>query len=205
MRTSFLLCVAAALSAGCHSSGSTGGSNVSVSGTVGGQLLSFVDVGSYASQGADLQGGISFAEVFLTSRPFACGWFDGENASKESLSTLSILVQSNGAPPLAPFAAGTYAIGNTFDRDAGTSVSAQAQVIVTDATCGTAFQCGAASGSVTFTSIAADTIAGTFDVTFQSCSTPDGGSTSMDHLTGTFSAPVCKTIALGTEAGACHP
>lgn len=59
----------------------------------------------------------------------------------------------------------------------GTRVTYQAQ----DANCTETVNEGASSGTVTYTTANSSVIAGSFDVTF-----PSG-----DHLTGTFSAPLC--------------
>lgn len=196
----------AALSAGCTSSGtSQGGVAVSTSGTIAGQPVGFVDVASLASQGADLMGGISFAEVFMTDKLSACGWFTGENANRQSLTTLSLLAQENGAPPLPTFHAGTYSIGGSYNADAGISVNAQAVFTVTDASCQTTSTCNASKGSITFSAITPQSISGSFDLDFQCSASGPGPMPAPSHLTGSFTAPQCQGAVVGGEGGACHP
>ncbi len=203
MRDFVFLLGAAALSSSCHASGSGASPSVSVN-TTGRTPLSFVDVGSYASEGADNQGGIAYAEVFMTSKPSACASFQGENTNRQDLAMLSLLVQRNGVPPLPPLATGTYTIGSNFDPDAGIALSAQAQLTVTDATCTSNMDCSASMGAITLNTITKQSIDGTFDLTFDCYGT--GPSPMGSHLTGSFSSPQCPDVGIATEAGAvCHP
>jgi hypothetical protein len=184
------------LASACTSSRGLSGS-IGVSGTFGGSPLNLVDVGGLASTGGTGRGVQAVAEVFATSESPACGWFDGTNVSRANLTTFSLVVANTASGSTAPpsVAAATYSVGfNTNPQGVQTSV--QASVTITDATCmdptGPTFANG---GSITFSSIASPMLAGTFDVTF-----PSG-----DELKGSFNAPVCTDIALGAEAGACHP
>lgn len=62
---------------------------------------------------------------------------------------------------------------------------------VQDQNCNPTLQSSATVGSVTLTTVSTSTVAGSFDVTF-----PTG-----DHVTGTFSAPVCA-FSSGADAAA---
>lgn len=177
--------------------------SVTVDGTLDGGVVTFVDVGAATGQGGGVNGVLSYAEVYVTSKAPACGWLDDTNATRADLVTLAFLVSNNGGATPAPITPGVYSVGSMYDQDAGINQVVQASLLVSDATCqGNADQY-ATSGSVTFTSLSSTAIVGSFNVTFQSGST----------LTGSFNAPICAThlaepadggVQQG-DAGACHP
>ncbi len=160
--------------------------SVTVDGMVDGGTPMFVDVGSLSGQGGTSnQGALAYAEVYATSEAAACGWLNGTNNARSDLVTLALFVSNTGgqgaAPP--PIVAGTYMIGSQYDPDAGINQSATANLLVSDSTCHSDGSEQANMGSITFTSITADAIVGTYDVTFYSG----------DHLTGSFNAPTCTS------------
>jgi hypothetical protein len=75
---------------------------------------------------------------------------------------------------------GQYVIGATPTTTAAAGFTAQ------DATCNPTSDEQATSGTITMTQVSTTTVAGSFDVTFANG----------DHLTGTFSAPVCTGTTL---------
>jgi hypothetical protein len=204
------------LTAGCKAdtaSGSTPANfSVTVDGTIDGGTLDFIDVGSLSGQGGTNGSPLSYAEVYATSKVPACGWLDGTNVTRANLTTLALLVTNTGgsqAPP--PIGPGTYALGNTYNQDAGVNQQVTANILFSNATCQSGpLTMQANMGNITFTSIAADSIVGTYDVTFYTG----------DHLTGSFTAPTC-TSALpelpeagdagidaapdASDASNCHP
>jgi hypothetical protein len=202
--------------AGCKTSNSAGAApppfGVTVDGTIDGGILEFLDVGSLSGQGGANGSPLAYAEVYATNKVPACGWLDGMNNQRSNLTTLALLVTDQGgsmAPP--PIAPGTYMIGNMYDQDSGISQQATASVLFSDATCQSNGSLTANMGSITFTSITADSIVGTYDLTFYSG----------DHVTGSFTAPTCTSalpllppdagdagLDAGLDAGdasTCHP
>ena len=160
--------------------------------TVDASLPVFIDEASFAS----VEGAQAVVNVFLTSKSGACGWLDQTNASRGDLTTIAMYVRSTGEPSGQAIAPGTYPVGGSFDPDSGVQQTVQVSLLATDADCGSTLdEMSGQNGSITLTSITPQAVAGSFDVTFYSG----------DHLTGTFNAPQCASVAIGNEAGACHP
>ena len=188
------------LLAGCHSSSSSsGGASITVSGTVGGEGLEFIDVGGFASQGVGANGQFSSVSVFATSKFGACGWADQSNLSRANLTSFFMLIQNNGGTSPTPVTPGTYKLGfSTLNTDAGVNEQVNASLGSTDSSCMPVGFNGiqASQGTITLSSITKTQIAGSFDVSFY---------TMGDHLSGSFTAPVCTNVGAGMEAGACRP
>jgi hypothetical protein len=175
---------AMACNAGNGSSGAAPNFSITVDGTIDGGVLEFLDVGSLSGQGGVGGGGLSYAEVYATNKAPACGWLDGTNNNRGDLTTLALLVSnSGGAMAPAAIAPGTYMLGYMYNQDAGVNQQATANFLTSNATCQNDQTLTAQMGSITFTSITADAIVGSYDVTFSSG----------DHLTGTFNAPTCTS------------
>jgi hypothetical protein len=202
------------LLSGCKADNSAGGNggSIVVTGTLDGGLLpAFIDVGGLAGSGGTTSGPLAYVEVYATNKVGACGWLDGQNIERASLTTLQILITNSGsggdagvAEPVAP---GTYSVG--FDADGGFSQQVQAGLLVSDATCQSEGTESANTGTITLTSITPTSIVGSFDLMFYSG----------DELMGSFTAPVCTSAIPGApdaapdavapaptaDAGACHP
>jgi len=121
---------------------------------------------------------VSFAAVVITNLAGSCAIAErnGNPPNAQSL-LLEAGVKGTSVPP------GTYTIGDT------TSV-ALAEFTAQDATCTQTTDDKGTAGTITLTSSSSTEVSGSFDVTF------DSG----DHVTGTFSAPVCNA-SLTSDAG----
>ncbi len=108
------------------------------------------------------------------------------------------MLQDHGNPPGATslvvavsamggsVATGTYGV---VSQGFGATASYATQ----DATCNTSFSETASGGSVTLTTVSGSSVAGTFDLTFGT-----------DHVTGSFSAPICGYSAGDGGVTACQ-
>lgn len=93
----------------------------------------------------------------------------------------------------APFATGTYTIGSeTIGADGITHYSAAATFIPHGKSCSSGGQVDASAGSITYTTVNDTLVAGSYDLYFNS-----------DHVTGTFSAPVCTLCAARPSRSSC--
>jgi hypothetical protein len=163
----------AAIVVGCGGSsgggGGGGGGGATVSGTLGGQAVATTDqvglVGTETTNGTT----VAFAAAVITNLPGACA-IAQSNGNPRNSQTLVLEVGEEGTavPP------GTYSIG-------GTTTVALATFVAQDDTCTQTAQDTGTSGTITITTASSTEVAGSFDVTFNTG----------DHLTGTFSAPVC--------------
>jgi hypothetical protein len=132
------------------------------------------------------------AEVALTNLNGACGLLQsvaGGAPTPGDVNALVLLVFADSNGP----AAGSYPIVSSCAPSCGTNF-AQAGYTATDAQCNTVRTDDATTGSVVLSDVSATTIDGSFDLTVQSG----------DHLTGTFSAPVCEIGTVQQGARACR-
>jgi hypothetical protein len=148
-----------------------------VSGTIGGDSVVATD--AIALQGPSSGLIPNSAEIILTNLSSFCAVEQGHhNPPNAQELTLSVFEYVGSLGP------GTYGIGSS------SSELGEATFSATDTNCNpTAASAGvglATSGTITLSSVSATEIAGSFDLTFS------GG----DHLTGTFSAPVCNATVV---------
>jgi hypothetical protein len=108
------------------------------------------------------------------------------------------VLQDHGNPPgatalvVAVTASGGSVATGTYDI-VSQGFGATASYATQDAMCNTSLNETASSGTVTLSSVSGSSVSGTFDLTFFS-----------DHLTGSFSAPICSySTATDAGAGAC--
>lgn len=171
-RATALGCIAIAIAACSGSSSSTGSSgSASVTGTIGGQSVPTTNVvavvGSETTNGTTVQ----LDSVVLTSVSDACSFLQNPTHRLPSTSTLVLAAGAIGpSVPTGTFNIGMYGYAQ-YDADSATCVLTTSET--------------ATSGSVVLTSVSSNTIDGTFDVTM-----PNG-----DHLSGTFTAPVCSGVS----------
>ncbi len=173
--------------AGCGSSGGsadaggvgTGPGSASATGTIGGR--SVPDASALAI--LQSQPGNACAAILLSSDGSACGDLLARHVpgGTSNLSYLFCEV-GNAVTP------GTYPLGPHSQAQSG--------FVVQDSQCHDVVNVSASSGSVTLTSADASSLVGTFDLTF-----PGG-----DHVTGSFTAPVCP-VSTTADAGStvCGP
>jgi hypothetical protein len=166
--------------AACSSSSGGGTGTASVTGTIQGAAVPASDtvgLSSVASGGSEAAVG-----AIITNIAGACGVLQS-HGNPPSATALIVAVTAMGGS----VATGTYGVVSQ-------GFGASASYATEDTSCNTSFSENASSGSVTLTTVSASTVAGTFDLTFGS-----------DHLTGSFSAPICSyTTADGGVAAACQ-
>jgi hypothetical protein len=186
MKRCFGLALAgAALLAACSGSTSTlggGGGSAAVNGKAGGTAVDAVE--AVGLVGTQMENGTtaSYAGVAITNIAGTCALLQ-RHGNPKNAQALTMEVVGTGTS-IAP---GTYAVGGQTTPFASAAFDAQ------DATCTSTTNEQATSGSVVLTAVSSASIDGSFDLTF-----PGG-----DHLTGSFTAPVCKydlTSTSGTSA-----
>jgi hypothetical protein len=165
-----VLVIVGTLLAGCRSGPASGEGSAVVHGMAAGQNVVATDVvGLLGTQSAD-GGASSFAGVLISSAAGTCAMArqSGVRAATSNANVLEIVATAQGAS-LAP---GTYTVGDT-------GLAEYFYIGQNGDTSGTA-----GGGSITFDTVSPSTLSGSFDVTLA------GG----NHLTGTFSGPVCSGI-----------
>ena len=153
-----------------HSSGTPSTGSASVTGTVSGVVIPTNDtigVSGTTTDNGPLQP-VAGAQLANVGNLCTILQHDGDPASSERLYVR--VVGASGA-----IAAGTYMLNGPG------GVGGAVSLLVQDQNCTPTVQQTATTGSVTLTTVSSSTVAGSFDVTF-----PTG-----DHVTGTFSGPVC--------------
>jgi hypothetical protein len=181
-KSAFLACV---LLACCgHSAGSPGSGSASVSGSIKGITIptnNAVGVNGTTTVNGPTQ---PVAGAHLANVGNICTTLQ-MNQVPASSDVLDVsVVGATGAAAVAP---GTYKL------NAPGGIGGAVLFTVQDQNCVPTLQTVATVGSVTLTTVSSSTIAGTFDATF-----PTG-----DHVTGSFSAPVCAFNAADAAASAC--
>jgi len=168
--TAAMVSILAALPACSSSSGGGGNGTASVTGTIQGATVpagDAVGLDSVASGSSEAAVG-----AIITNVASACSVLQ-DHGNPPGATALVVAVSAMGGS----VATGTYSIVSQ-------GFGATASYTTEDTTCNTSFSENASSGSVTLTTVSGSTVAGTFDVTFGS-----------DHLTGSFSAPICNYSA----------
>jgi hypothetical protein len=156
--------------AGCGGATAAPGPTASVNGSVGGQSFNVVDeIGQVWTTHVASGSSVSSAGVVLSSVAGTCTIAE-RHGNPPNVTTLGIAVEQDGSS----VGSGTYAVGQ--------GVAASYEVI--DAECKGARLEQATAGTVTLTTSTSEWVVGSFDLMF------DSG----DHLTGTFSAPVCSDL-----------
>jgi hypothetical protein len=176
----------AGVMAACGGSTSTlgsGGGSSSVTGTAGGTALATVDqVGLVGTEVSDGQN-VAYAGVALTNVAGTCGVLQ-RHGDPPNAQVLTLVVGTTGTT-VTP---GTYTVGSTSSSTASVQYDAQ------DANCVQTTDETASGGTVTLAVVSGSQVEGNFDVTF-----PGG-----DHLTGTFTAPVCSVdVFSNTSTSTC--
>lgn len=159
----------AACGGSSNSVGATSGS-ATVSGTIGGQSVPTTNV--VAVVGSETTGvtTVQLDSILVTSVSDPCSFL--QNPMNRIPNATSLVLAAGAIAPSVP--TGTYDVGKY----------GYAQYDADSATCTLTTSETATSGSVVLTSVSSDTIGGTFDVTMANG----------DHLTGSFSAPVCTGV-----------
>jgi hypothetical protein len=171
--------IGATVAACSSSSGGAGSGTASVTGTIQGAAVPASDavgLSSVASGGSEAAVG-----AIITNVASACTVLQ-DHGNPPGATALIVAVSAMGGS----VATGTYAV---VTQGFGATASYATQ----DATCNTSFSENASGGSVTLTTVSGSTVAGTFDLTFGS-----------DHLTGSFSAPICSYAPADGGATACQ-
>jgi hypothetical protein len=164
--------------AACSSSSGGGSGTASVSGTIQGAAVPATD--SVGLSSVSTQNGVSEAAVgaIITNIANACGVLQ-DHGNPPGATALVVAVSASGGS----VATGTYGI---VSQGFGATASYATQ----DMNCNPSLNETATGGSVTLTSVSGSSVSGTFDLTF-----------SGDHLTGSFSAPICN-YSTSADAGA---
>jgi hypothetical protein len=166
------------------SSPAPGGSRGTVSGTAHGHTLAVGDALALdgATQSQDASAKNPYSLVALTSYAGICAYVQGATHLGHGGWVLEMTAGAS-YPPMQ----GTYAV----------PLQANALFAEADASCQPLGSELAQGGSITFDAVAPTLLSGTFDLTFSAG----------DHLTGSFSAPVCDTslAALTAPTMGCQP
>jgi phosphopentomutase len=167
MAATVVFWTAAALAACSSSSGGGGDGSATVNGTIQGMAIpamAAVGLNSIAMAGSMTESAVGAA---ITNISGACGVLQNHGNPPDA-STLKVEVVANSAS-VAP---GTYMIVSQ-------GFGATANYVLEDQNCIDQLKETATSGTVTISSVGSS-VNGSFDLMFGS-----------DHLTGTFSAPIC--------------
>jgi hypothetical protein len=177
-----IACTAALLA--CGGGSSSNPAAAAVSGTLGGEPVAATD--AIALQGPSSGLAPYSAWIILTNLPGFCAVEQGHHNPPNAQELTLEVFEYVGA--LGP---GTYGIGSSSSQLGEAAFSA------TDASCNpTAASASlgvglAASGTITLSSVSATEITGSFDLTFSPS----------NHITGTFSAPVCNATVMTFPTG----
>lgn len=165
----------------CSSSSGGGSGSASVTGTIQGAAVPASD--SVGLSSVSTANGTSEAAVgaIITNVANACGVLQS-HANPANATALVLAVSASGSS----VGTGTYDI---VSQGFGATASYAKQ----DSTCNTSFSENASGGSVTLTAVSGSSVSGTFDLTFGS-----------DHVTGSFSAPICSYSAGDGGVSACQ-
>ncbi len=158
-----------------------GGGSGSGSFTIRGQSFSPAETISTVQTNSSTSVGV----VIFSGRSGICA-LAASNTNPKNTKGLIIVLSNNGAAPIA----GAYTVTTTFSA----GKIAIAQFVSYDNTCNdiTAQEANGASGTVTLTSVSGNALAGTFDITLDSC----------DHITGGFTGTGC-VIPSSTGTATC--
>jgi hypothetical protein len=179
-----LACALCALHAIACSGTSAGGAGSGAAATASGSVdgISLDPQGAFAYVGPLADGGAMLYEAFIFLPGFGSSCTPDDSVVKANSQSLSLWIPGpSGTRPLEP---ATYHVmpGNWSPTLAGPL----AHFYADDTQCRQIVSNSDVTGTVTLTAIDASHVAGSFDLTFS----PNG-----DHLTGTFSAPVCADVS----------
>jgi hypothetical protein len=155
--------------------------STSVTGSVGGVSVGSIEaIGAY---GKDSMTGVPYAGVWIWSRTGTCALVQSGMPMPPSTTVLNIeLARTNSSAPLTP---GRYPFGAVNGAPAN-GIALFVHFVSTDSTCGQVMEDGV-GGVVTLDAVCGTTIAGSFDLHLSM-----GSDAGVDHVTGTFNAPVCN-------------
>jgi hypothetical protein len=168
IRSTWLVAVGLCMAA-CGSDGSpVPPGTTSVSGIAGSQMVSMKDATGIVGPVTENGGTVQEADVVLTNYVGVCSSLE-ENGNPANGALVGLLVAS--ASPVGP---GTYTVT--------ANGAVQALYESQDANCIIQVSETAVSGTITYDTVNGSTIAGSVDLMFPT----------VDHVSGTFSAPVCN-------------
>jgi hypothetical protein len=155
--------------------------STSVSGSVGGVAVGSTEaIGAY---GKDNMTGVPYAGVWIWGGTGTCALVQSGMAMPPSTTVLTIeLARTNSSAPLTP---GTYPFGAVNGAPAN-GIALFVHFVATDSACGQVLEDGV-GGVVTLDTVCGTTVAGSFDLHLSM-----GGDAGVDHVMGTFNAPVCN-------------
>jgi hypothetical protein len=162
----------------------------SVTGSVGGVPFSFSSL--IAIEESDPGSNTTFVFVVMSNRAFSCAELQDASTRNETFANLNALMVGAYASGDRTLSAQTFDVGNGASTDQGLVV-----LDTTDAKCNPTSN-EAQSGTVTFSTLTATFVSGSFNASFSSG----------DHVQGTFSAPICNigsTSSTSTNAQMCLP
>jgi hypothetical protein len=159
----------------------TPGSVTGETGSIKGQSLTDL-IDAYTSES-----GVSYQhQMFstLSNKNQACSHYRNNQvvANEKWLILIQTAARSDGQ--YAPYSTGTYTIDVGDTDSTGTLRTADATYAPKGRTCSTGGEQTASSGTITYTTVTSTLVEGSYDLWFNS-----------DHVTGTFSAPVCTLCA----------
>jgi hypothetical protein len=184
MRTVWTLAFAAITLAACTSTEvGPGGGSATITGTVQGETPVLGD--EVGVVGTQVQSGgvhLAYVAVSITNKPGTCSLLQ-QGANVANTAGLSLVVVAGAAGSTPTIASGQYLITAEPSVDAATSTTmvANATYETSDGACnGTSTK--ATSGFITLSEVTSAMVSGRYDVTFATG----------DHLSGTFTAPICS-------------
>jgi hypothetical protein len=160
---------------------STAAETTSVTGSVGGVSVGSTEaIGAY---GKDSVTGVPYAGVLIWSRAGTCALVQSGVAMPPSTTVLMIqLASTDGSAPLTP---GTYPYAASNGAPAN-GIALFVHFVATDSTCGQVLADGV-GGVVNIEAVCGTTVVGSFDLHLSM-----GGDAGVDHVMGSFNAPVCN-------------
>jgi hypothetical protein len=177
------------------SSGGEGGAEAgtaSVTGSFATESFAPVD----ATAVLTTESGSPVVDIYVSNRGSLCGTLQ-RGGNPPGVAVLDMSLTGTGTA----LATGTY----TINGDGADTLVGSAYYFANDAKCNMTLGEVSLNGTITITESSATSITGSFDAVFQQ--DLGGGSlgTNMDHITGTFTAPVCSVpqSAAGTATPAC--
>jgi hypothetical protein len=175
------LCVSGALACGSSSSsgGGEGSGTGAVTGSFAGQSFAPVDATAVLTKAS----GMAMASIYVSNVGSICGVLL-QRSNPRSLASLQLSIQGPGTE----IATGTY----TINGNGAMTLVASAAYLAQDAQCNQTVAEISINGTITVTASNATSISGSFDALFQPQLAGGNLGPQMDHVTGTFSAPVCN-------------
>jgi hypothetical protein len=135
--------------------------------------------------------GVNYAGFILSNQTGTCPLLQAGRTAPPNSAFALLKVTSTKIGPMAPPDPGTYPLGVAPDQNSDATLAFEAS----DSSCSVVADLSASSGTVTFDTVTANVVAGSFDVTLSSG----------EHISGNFDGPVCNVdlSTLGNNGGAC--